>query len=276
MAKGDYVFGVNDSELARLEYQHRIFADHTTRLWKRAGYARGHTVVELGAGPGFVTADLKSWLGDAGRLHAVDVSETYMAFNRTMNSHGRGCPVEFHVTDIDEAAWSGLGIADGSVDHVFARWLFSFLRRPEEVVQRSWNALRPGGTVAVIDYFNFGTLKMCPEGPMFHKAYAAMLANWKTHTPTPDIAAVLPRMLSQTGFVIERIDPLMLIARPGQALWSWPRLFFETQLDGLVEAGLLTAGDRSAWFEEWDRLSADPATFFSIPGMVQIIARRPR
>ncbi len=275
MADREYVFGVNDKELERLEYQHRIFADHTTRLWKHAGYDRGQTVVELGAGPGFVTADLKSWLGPNGTLHAVEISDTYLEFNRAINGHARGCPVHFHAADIDAANWSELGIAPASVDHVFGRWVFSFLQHPEDVVRRAGAALKPGGTLAVIDYFNFGTVRMCPEGPMFHKAYAAMLANWKQHTPTPDIGALLPRMCAEAGLVVERIDPLMLIARPGHELWNWPRLFFETQLDGLVENGLLEPSDRDGWFEEWDRLTGEPGTFFSIPGMVQIIARRP-
>ena len=270
----EYVFGVNESELERLEYQHRIYADVTTRLWKHAGVVPGDTVVELGAGPGFVTGDFKAWLGDGGHVHALDVSETYLAFNRSLNGHGRGASVGWHHGDVDTMDWAAIGVEPHSVDHVFARWIFSFLKHPTDVVRRAFDALRPGGSFMVIDYFNFGTVKMCPEGPAFHKAYAAMLQNWRAHGATPDIGATLPKIMDGVGFEIERIDPLMLIARPGTELWNWPRLFFGTQLDGLVEAGLITDDDRAAWFEEWARLSGDPGAFFSIPGMIQIIARK--
>jgi predicted methyltransferase len=61
------------SELARLGFQHRVWSKETTDLLKRAGFSPGHTVLDIGCGPGYLSADLSALVGPEGQIMAVRI-----------------------------------------------------------------------------------------------------------------------------------------------------------------------------------------------------------
>ncbi len=73
-SKHNYILGTDPKELERLGYQHSIWAAEAVQAWKTAGITRGSTVLDLGAGPGFCTAELSHLVGSEGKVIAVDKS----------------------------------------------------------------------------------------------------------------------------------------------------------------------------------------------------------
>jgi len=67
MSDGDYLLGTRDDEIARLGLQHRVWRAQMLDGFRRARFAPGQTILDVGAGPGFATADLADTVGPGGK-----------------------------------------------------------------------------------------------------------------------------------------------------------------------------------------------------------------
>ena len=73
----EYVLGTDDEEIARLGLQHLVWRPWMLEAWRRAGITRGTRVLDIGAGPGFATADLAEVVGETGEDPVVWGGETF-------------------------------------------------------------------------------------------------------------------------------------------------------------------------------------------------------
>src|SRR5688500_5208254 len=71
MTNGDYVLGTRDDESARLGLQHQVWRDRVIDAFGRAGVRQGSRVLDVGAGPGYVTAELADMVGADGQVVAL-------------------------------------------------------------------------------------------------------------------------------------------------------------------------------------------------------------
>ena len=78
MSDREYVLGTRDEELERLGLQHRVWRPFVLDAWRRAGLLPGMTALDVGAGPGFATADLAEIVGSAGRVMAFERSRRFL------------------------------------------------------------------------------------------------------------------------------------------------------------------------------------------------------
>jgi tRNA (adenine57-N1/adenine58-N1)-methyltransferase len=98
----------------------------------------GDTVVEAGAGSGWLTVAIADSLGPTGRVVSYEVRPDYAAFVReNVRRAGFSDRVEIRVADITQ------GIAEHDVDAVVVD-----IAVPWTVVPGAWDALRVGGTFA--------------------------------------------------------------------------------------------------------------------------------
>ena len=56
--EGAYILGTDWQELHRLGVQHQIWAMEAHNGWLNAGFTAGHTLLDLGCGPGFCTTEM--------------------------------------------------------------------------------------------------------------------------------------------------------------------------------------------------------------------------
>ena len=110
-----------------------IIHNHLDRLDIKAGQA----VLEVGAGPGEITARLAQLVGRDGSVTAVDADTNQLAPTSIIDIYRR-----------DPNRDLLPGTAD-SYDHIVARWPHGPLRDPVDVVQQMIARLRPGGTLAL-------------------------------------------------------------------------------------------------------------------------------
>jgi len=64
----DYVLGTHHEEIARLRLQHRVWRARVLEAWRGAGFAPGHTLLDIGCGPGYAALDLAEIVGPGGRI----------------------------------------------------------------------------------------------------------------------------------------------------------------------------------------------------------------
>ena len=264
-----YLLGTDAGEGRRLEAQHRVWSAETLDLWNRARFGAGTRVLDLGCGPGFAALELARRVGADGRVLAVDESARFLdALDREKRRLGLN-QLTVRVGRVEE-----LTLDPGSLDGVFARWLFSFLVDPGAVIERVAPGLRRGGRFVVQDYLNYRATTLEPRSPAFDRVIAAVQESWRQTGADLDVGGRLPALLADHGCRVRELVPMVRFARPGSAFWEWPKRFFFGYVPRLVEGGLLTSAELAAFETEWRDREQNPAALLSTPPMVGIIAEK--
>ena len=264
-----YLLGTNPEEGRRLETQHRLWAEAARELWDRAGFGVGSRLLDLGCGPGFAALELAARVGSGGQVLAVDESARFIAaLVREAERLGIG-QLTARVERVEE-----LRLEPASLDGAFVRWLFCFLPDPAPVIDRVVFGLRLGGRLVVWDYLNYSATMLQPRGPAFDRVLAAVYESWRRTGGSLNIGGRLPGLIVESGCRLVDLVPLVRFVRPGTTFWDWPTQFFFAYAPRLVEAGLLTDAERSAFESEWRDRERAPGAFLSTPPMIGIIAEK--
>ncbi len=264
-----YLLGTDTAEETRLKTQHRLWAGAARDLWDRAGFGPGARLLDLGCGPGFASLELAERVGGGGRVLAVDESVRFIGrLNREAKRLGLR-QLRARVHRVEE-----LQLEPGSLDGVFARWLFCFLPDPAPVIDQVVLGLRSGGRLVVWDYLNYGATTLHPRSPAFDRVLAAVYESFVRNGGDLNIGDRLPGLIAASGCRLVDLVPLLRFIRPGTNFWKWPTQFFFSYVPRLVESGLLTEPERRAFETEWRERERDPGTFLSAPPMIGIVAEK--
>ena len=266
----EYVLGTGDAELARLGFQHQVWAAATAAAWERAGFRRGARILDVGCGPGYATFDLANLVGPGGRVVAVDVSERFIGYLDAERRRRGAEQIETRTEDLE-----ALSVPASSVDGAFARWVLCFVRDPCAIVERVARALRPGGAFAVMDYCRYESFTVAPRDEAIERVVAAVARSFRRHGGNPDVGLDLPALMRQAGLEVRTLRPLVRVARPGSALWEWPATFFANYLPSLVQMGEITDVERRAFEHAWEERSRSPDAFLLTPPMVEVTGVKP-
>ncbi|NNE65354.1 MAG: methyltransferase domain-containing protein [Pyrinomonadaceae bacterium] len=261
----DYVLGSSDEEIERLAYQNEVWSHETTGLWESAGIGIGTRVADFGCGPGFCTKALARIVGSKGHVYAVDSSEKFAAVVKSETAGASN--ITFYRSDVCKTP-----IDDDSVDAVFARWLFCFMGRPEDLVEEVSRVLVPGGKLVVFDYFNYLASNVYPQRPAITSIFDAFTQDVESHGGSWDIGGELTGMLAKSGFEIEFLTPITRIGKPGSRVWRWVQYYAEVTLPRLIESGIWTEEQKLDFEKAWSEAAKDPASFIFTPPMIGIVA----
>jgi SAM-dependent methyltransferase len=262
MNDGDYVLGTRDDEVERLGLQHRVWRGRVLEAFRRARIRTGQTVVDVGAGPGFVTAELASVVGPSGRVIALERSPHFVDKLRS-----RGLAnVDLREHDVSQPF--GLDGADAS----WCRWLLSFVPDPAATVHHIGDALKPGGVAVFHEYAAYETWRMMPPNPLHERFRSLVMQSWSESGGEPDIALWLPHWLAESGLEIIDARVLADIITPADETWQWPRAFMETGARRLQELGYIEATEVEAMAVLLD----DPpeGAHMLTPLVAEVIARK--
>lgn len=266
----DYVLGTHDDEIARLGLQHEIWRERALEGWKRAGIAPGHTVLDVGCGPGFAALDLAGIVGSHGQVLAVDRSRRFLETLDRMAAERSISSVQPFEQDLDHGELPG----SGRVDAAWCRWVFAFVQDPRALLARIAPALRPGGALVFHEYFDYSTWRLAPRSPMFEEFVRIVMASWRASGGEPDVALDLPSWLPQEGFTVRSVRPLIEAVGPSSPWWQWPRAFVEVNLERLVSLGKLERDQAGAILDDFQRAEQDPTRLLITPGVLEVVATR--
>jgi SAM-dependent methyltransferase len=110
------------------------------------GLARGDRVADIGAGGGYFTFRLAEAVGESGRVYAVDVDASLLAYVER-EAEKRGLP---QVTPVLASA-DDPGLSPDSVDWIFLSNVFHHLPEPVRYFEGVRSALRADGRVAIVE-----------------------------------------------------------------------------------------------------------------------------
>jgi ubiquinone/menaquinone biosynthesis C-methylase UbiE len=269
MTERDYVLGTHDEELHRLGLQHRVWRPRALDAWRRAQFTAGQTLLDAGCGPGYAALDLASIAGPTGRVVAVDRSARYL---EALQQAARNDGIEHISTyerDLDRDP-----LPDVRADGAFVRWVFAFLTRPRDLLQRVLGTLRPGGTLVVYEYFDYRTWRFAGRAPLFEEFVTAVMKSWRSVGGEPDIGLALPAWIEEEGAEVVSLQTITHVISPADEMWQWPKTFVEVGLQRLVELGELDARRADAIRDEFAAAEAAPHARMVTPGVLEILARK--
>jgi len=153
----EYALGTNDAELVRLGLQHKIWSAQAFSIWERAGIRAGHTVLDLGCGPGYTSRDLAGVVTPKGKVVAVDESARFIEHVKSRPKSPAEAPIDARVGDVQQ-----LDLEPDSLDGAYQRWVLCFVKDPDAVIRGVARALKRGGVFASQDYMHYEGLLLAP------------------------------------------------------------------------------------------------------------------
>jgi SAM-dependent methyltransferase len=118
-------------------YMGRYSSQLSSQMADLAGVAAGQRVLDVGCGPGALTAELVARLGEAA-VSAVDPSESFVTAARERNPG----------VDVRQASAEQLPFADGAFDAAIAQLVVHFMANPVGGLAEMRRVTREGGVVA--------------------------------------------------------------------------------------------------------------------------------
>jgi ubiquinone/menaquinone biosynthesis C-methylase UbiE len=133
--------------LKRFESAGREIYDQRQAIVAASGAKPGMRVADIGAGTGLLSLLLARAVAPGGKVFAVDIIPKFLA--HLEQEAGRQ-----HVTNVvpllgDERS---VPLAESSVDLLFVCDAYHHFEYPRSMNRSIWKALRPGGTLVLIDY----------------------------------------------------------------------------------------------------------------------------
>lgn len=253
-----------DLEIGRLREQALLGWPQEARFLEDRGVHRAEHVLEVGAGPGFITEQLLA-LAPHATVTALDNDPEMVRRARSLlGDHPRVRYVEASVTATQ--------LPDRSVDASYARLVFQHLPDPLAAAQELFRVTRPGGTATVLDVDDELWGLLDPPLPVRQDIFDAIAAVQRQRGGDRTVGRKLWHFLERAGF--EDLE-LRLVSAHSDAVGVEPfvRAFGgRERLEPLVQAGLLDADVLERAEEYRERLREDG---YALLVLFAVSGRRP-
>ena len=215
----------------------------------------GQCLLDVGSGPGTITADLAAIVGE---VVALEVSDEAAALTRA------GAPgVDVRVGDVH-----ALPFDDGRFDVVHAHQVLQHVADPVRALREMARVTRNGGVVAArdSDYATFAWWPRPPELDRWLELYAAAA---RSNGGEPDAGRRLLSWAHAAGLTdVTASSSTWCYATPETREWwgsMWAdRIVGSALAEQLVREGRATTDELTAIADAWRRWAADPDGWFSV------------
>jgi SAM-dependent methyltransferase len=235
---------VTRAELQSAAYIHGYHAKENERLRDQAdalvellhsdtSYPAESSVLEAGCGVGAQTVTLARRSPGA-RFTSIDVAAESIAQARERVGRAGLHNVTFRQADI-----FSLPFGDAAFDHVFVCFVLEHLSQPAKALARLRTALRPGGTITVIEG-DHGSTFFHPESSAAHEAIRCLVTLQRAGGGNALIGRELYPLLSGTGFDDVRVSARMVYvdaSRP-DLVDAFTRKTFTAMIEGIRAAAI--------------------------------------
>lgn len=252
-----YVHGYDVREAERLQDQAGAIVE---LIHGDVGYPDGSAVLEVGCGVGAQTVTLAARSPGA-HVTAVDRSPASLAAARRHVEAAGLRNVTFREADL-----FALPFPRASFDHAFVCFVLEHVSHPEEALARIAAAVRPGGTVTVVEG-DHGSAQFHPDDADARAAIDCQVRLQGGAGGDPMIGRRLHPLLAGAGLTGVRVTPRLMYvdgSRPALAE-AFTRRTFVPMIAGVREAalatGLLPAARFDAGVRALERAAAPDGVF---------------
>ncbi len=228
-----YVHGYDPRENLRLQDQASTLVE---LLHSDTVYEAGSSVLEAGCGVGAQTITLARNSPNA-RITSIDVSEGSIIEARKAVEAAGVMNVTLQQADIFE-----LPFPPKSFDHIFVCFVLEHLARPVEALRALKCALKPGGTMTVVEG-DHGSAYFYPDSDLARRAVHCLVELQARASGNALIGRALYPLLKEAGFGEIHVSPRMVYvdsSKP-ELVEGFTKKTFTAMIEG-VRRSALTSG----------------------------------
>ncbi|MEU8774335.1 methyltransferase domain-containing protein [Streptomyces sp. NPDC048606] len=224
----------------------------------------GLRVLDVGCGPGTITADLARLVSPGGHVTAVDAAEDVLERARA-HAHESGLSeaVDFATADVH-----ALDFADDTFDVVHAHQVLQHVGDPVRALREMRRVCRPGGIVAVRDA-DYAAMTWYPASPGLDDWLDLYRRVARANGGEPDAGRRLLSWARAAGFTdVRATATAWCYATPEEVAW-WSSLWADrttasSYASVAVAGGHAAPADLTAAAEAWRAWATAPDAWFSV------------
>ncbi len=222
--------------------------------------------LEVGCGGGDVAFDMARLVRPGGGIVATDIDETKLRLAREEAGQEELTNIEFRLADITK---DELG---EEFDFVHSRFLLTHLPDPAAALAKMWDALRPGGTIAIedIDFTGYFCYPDCAAQTRYVEVYTETV--WRRGADA-NIGPRLTSLLTAAGFEGVEMNIVQPASTTGDVKLITP-LTMENIADSAVEEGVASREEVDRLIVELYEYANAPGTIGCMPRVFQVWGRR--
>lgn len=204
------------SDEEKKDHWERIHSTDTEKQFRefvfdQLSFHSGESILSVGCGPGFETADLAESIGNKGSVTGIDINEKVLAAARDRCT-------SFPQVSFVQGDITNLPIADESYDLVTAKQVLSEVSEPKSALDELFRVVTPDGRVAVTGGDRRSHVKHTPTDRLQH-ADEIFRSQMSEHQLGTRLISLLP----EAGFSVEDVIP---------------RAKFQTEITDQVDRGI--------------------------------------
>ena len=222
----------------------------------------GERVLDLGAGPGFMTLEAARIVGEAGVVVGVDKSAPMLAIAEAR------CEAQPHVS-FREADALSLPFEDDDFDAAIISQVYEYVPDMAAALAELFRVLKPGGRALIMDT-DWGSLVWNAQDAVRAKK---IFTAWDAHLVDPHLPRRLSPLLHGAGFEIIDLRVLSLLNTEYPAE-NYSHGMVSVIVPFVIRKGGVAKEEAKAWAEDLMALGERGEYFFSLNRYV-FLARKP-
>jgi ubiquinone/menaquinone biosynthesis C-methylase UbiE len=261
-----YLLGDSTRERRRLQAQAQLWDPVTHALFDRVGVKPGWRVLEIGPGQGSLHLELRKRV--KGPVDAVERSEIFaQRLQRKCKKDGLG-QGQIWNEEIQE-----VNLPHDTYDLIFLRWVMLFLPNPATVIEKLARALKPGGILAIQDYYR-DTLALLPLPHDWQDFMAADHAFFSSEGGNANIGGILPHYFQQSQLKLVELKATIKQGHPGSVEWNWLSDFFLGVLDQYSKLKPFSKAKANALRASWESARKNKSSLLIAPTVLDVVGKK--
>ncbi|MEU9103325.1 methyltransferase domain-containing protein [Streptomyces xanthophaeus] len=223
----------------------------------------GLSVLDVGCGPGTITADLAELVAPGGRVTAVDASADVVAQARAYAAERGLDGVEFATADVH-----ALDFPDDSFDVVHAHQVLQHVGDPVRALREMRRVCRPGGIVAARDA-DYAAMTWYPAEPGLDDWLGLYRRVARANGGEPDAGRRLAAWAREAGFTGVRCTATAWCYATAEEIAWWSGLWADrttasSYAEVATRGGHATPADLAEAAKAWHTWGTHPDAWFSV------------
>jgi len=219
------------------------------------GLRPGERVLDVGSGPGLLTAEMAQTVGPAGHVTGLDVSDAMLALSQRrcgdLNGTGR--------VSLIKADATALPFPDATFDAATSIQVYEYLADLSTALAELHRVLRPGGRALILDTDWDSIVWHATDTDRMRR----LLAAWTQRFADPHLPRSLASQLRAAGFEVNQPQVLVLL-NPDYSPDTYSIANGQIMADFAVTRGQLTREEANAWLADLHQVGSQGRYFFSL------------
>jgi ubiquinone/menaquinone biosynthesis C-methylase UbiE len=260
---GNYPLERRDGEIERLHIQAAALASDCAAMLERIGVKPGWVCLDLGCGPGGITALLGGCVGKTGRVVGFDADAVFLEHARERAAAN----VEFMAGNAYDT-----GLTGGAFDLVHMRFIGSTAGKPEALVREAMRLARPGGVVAMQEP-DMATLTCHPPHLAWEALRSAMVGAFASVDADINLARRLYALMRHAGLQDVQYRPFLLGVRSSDPWVDYLPSTVESLRHTIIARKLMSEAELTTALAECRMHLRDPDVVFTTYTVAQVWGR---